>query len=296
MDFGRLVQAKNLVIKTLEQKGIEARYLKFGGEAAAPTRSPTVPTDARSEFLANRAMGDWAERTLAAAIRKACPDSQVSHYGIADKMAAGDEGFREFFLGGLDEVRKYGKRPDLLMFPKTRNVTDDISSLPFSELDKLVPEAIGALEVRSSKFEALKFIAVRKQEREEGKSGGRETPSFTVKVEDLKIVYRWMERWRKPQEYVQVFFDSVFAINVLTIFEIIGSGRGFLIETPAKSQEKSTIMIPITSGSQVGTFTALPAFKAEEKITRLGRHDAYVVPVGGDLRLDGDALCRLLLG
>ncbi len=47
------------VIATLERKGIEARHLGFGGAGGPPAKKITVPTDARSEFLANRAMGDW---------------------------------------------------------------------------------------------------------------------------------------------------------------------------------------------------------------------------------------------
>src|SRR5450759_3556916 len=101
-------------------------------------------------------------------------------------------------------------------------------------------------------------MKVRKQQRAAGKTTARETPSFTVKVEDLVIVYRWLERYRVPQSYCQVFFDSVFAVNFLDIFATIGSGSRFTIETPEKSQEKATIMIPITSGTQVGRATAIP--------------------------------------
>jgi hypothetical protein len=111
----------------------------------------------------------------------------------------------------------------------------------------------------------------------------------------LRIVYRWLERYRKPQTYCQVFFDSVFAVNFLNIFEIVASGEGFQIETPAKSQEKATITIPITSGVQVGHFTSLPQFKASVRVTRLGRHDAYVVPTGGCLKVDGRLLEQVLL-
>ena len=95
-----------------------------------------------------------------------------------------------------------------------------------------------------------------------------------MKVEDLVIVYRWLERYGVPQSYCQVFFDSVFAINFLQIFEFIASGTGFTIDTPAKSQEKATIMVPITCGSQIGRTTSLPTFAAEQKVTNLGRHDA----------------------
>ena len=99
-----------------------------------------------------------------------------------------------------------------------------------------------------------------------------------------------MERTGCTQLYAQVFFDSVYAINFARIFEIVSSGEGFVIETPAKSQQKSTIMIPITSGRQIGAFRNPPDFVPERRITQLGRHDAFVRPVGGDLELNIDEL------
>jgi hypothetical protein len=137
-------------------------------------------------------------------------------------------------------------------------------------------------------------MRVRQEQTAAGKKGVRATPSFTVKVEDLIIVYRWMERYQLPQTYCQVFFDSIFAINFLDIFTIISSGVGFTIETPAKSQEKATIMIPITSGSQIATGTALPHFEAEQRVTELGRHDVFVVPKGGHFVLDLEQTLRVL--
>jgi hypothetical protein len=159
----------------------------------------------------------------------------------------------------------------------------------------MVKSAVAAIEVRSSKFEALRYMAVRQKQRDDGNKSGRETPSFTVKVEDLVIVYRWMERHCVPQAYCQVFFDSVFAINFLDIFATIAGSEGYSIETPAKSQEKATIMIPITRGVQVGKATSLPTFAAEHRVTELGRHDAYVVPQGGGFELDAAAMKKVLL-
>lgn len=74
--FEKLECAKDEVVRVLESKGIEPGYLNFGGAGEALARRPTVPTDARSEFLANRAMGDWAESVLAGAIRAACPSGR----------------------------------------------------------------------------------------------------------------------------------------------------------------------------------------------------------------------------
>ena len=73
-----------------------------------------------------------------------------------------------------------------------------------------------------------------------------------MKVEDLVIVYRWLELNRVPQSYCQVFFDSVFAIDFSGHFrDDCLLGRVFDPGSTAKSQEKATIMIPITCGRQV---------------------------------------------
>jgi AccI restriction endonuclease len=283
------------VVEKLAAKGIQPNRLAFGGEGPKPTQKPRVPTDARSEFLANRAMGDWAERMLGAAIVAALPEWKVVQYGNTDVIAAGHPDFKTRYLAGLEETRLFGKRPDLLLFPKSTSVESNLSERSHTEIEPLVKQAVAAIEVRSSKFEALQYMAVRQKQRDVGDKSGRETPSFTVKVEDLVIVYRWLERHRVSQSYCQVFFDSVFAINFLDIFVTIASGESFSIETPAKSQEKATIMIPITRGVQVGKATGLPTFAAEHHVTQLGRHDAYVVPQGGGFQLDAAAMKKVLL-
>jgi hypothetical protein len=282
------------VVDTLAKKGIESQRLAFGGSGTSPTRKPTVPTDARSEFLANRAMGDWAEKALTSALQKCFPRLTVTQYGNTDRLAAGQPGFKERYLAGLEETRLLGKRPDLLMFSPDAGAGADISEQPQAETESLVQSAVAAIEVRSRKFEALKYMAVRKKQRTDRKTTGRETPSFTVKVEDLVIVYRWLERNQVPQAYCQVFFDSIFAINFLEIFSIIARGEGFKIERHPKNQEKATIMIPITAGSQIGLSTSLPTFAVGLRITELGRHDAYVVPQGGGFDLDAEAARNVL--
>ncbi|MGA9777331.1 MAG: AccI family restriction endonuclease [Limisphaerales bacterium] len=283
------------VIKILQSNGIDERHLTFGGEGQPPARKPTVPTDARSEFLANRAMGDWAERMLSAALAAAVPDWKVAQYGSTDRIAAGHPEFKTRYLAGLEETRQFGKRPDLLLFPIGIAVDADLSEHSHAETDPLLKQAVAAIEVRSSKFEALTYITVRRRQRDAGAQTGRETPSFTVKVEDLVIVYRWLERNCVPQSYCQVFFDSVFAINFLDIFRTIGSGTGFTIEKPEKSQEKATIMIPIITGVQIGRATSIPTFAAEHQVTKLGRHDAYVVPQGGGFELDAVLTKKVVL-
>jgi hypothetical protein len=291
--FARLKNTLEDVVAHLTAKGIESHRLAFGGEGEK--RKTRVPTDANSEFLANRAMGDWAEQVLAKAIDSALSEGKAVPYGNSDRMAAGEEGFREFYLAGVEETRVHGKRPDLLLFDVKVATPSDLSCLRHTDVAEFVGKAIAAIEVRSSKFEAQTYMKVRERQRAAGKKSARESPSFTVKVEDLVIVYRWLEQNPLPQSYCQVFFDTAYAINFLDIFQIIASGVGYKIERPKKSQAKATIMIPITSGTQIGHATAIPTFAAEHRVTELGRHDAYVVPQGGGFELDAVATRKVLL-
>lgn len=272
----------------LKKKNIPDQYLNFNSEGAKLDKAPRVPVDANSEFLANRAMGDWAENILAMSLREAT-GLHVVHYGEADTIAAGEEGFKEFYLDRLENVRLRGKRPDLLIF-KDKVCEENISAQSVDALIELVNGAIAAIEVRSSKFEAETYIKQRKREIEAGKKGIRECPSFTVKVEDLLIVYRWHQHHDVPQFYAQVFFDSAYMISVIDILNHIGDGDVISIEKNTGNQLKSTIHIPVTSGTKIANLTELPDFKAERKVTRLGRHDAYVVPVGGELEVSTAAL------
>jgi hypothetical protein len=151
-------------------------------------KKPRVPTDARSEFLANRAMGDWAETMLTGALVSALPEWKVAQYGNTDRIAAGHPEFKTRYLAGLEETRVFGKRPDLLLFGADFAVERDLSDRGHAETEAAVKRAVAAIEVRSSKFEALKYMAVRQRQRDAGNASGREMPSFTVKVEDLVIV------------------------------------------------------------------------------------------------------------
>jgi hypothetical protein len=239
-------------------------------------------------------MGDWAERALAEALVRSCQEWKVVQYGDTNRVAAGDPEFKTSYLAGLEETRQFGKRPDLLIFPASFSGPADLSLNKYLECEPVAMQSIAGVEVRSSKVEALRYMSVRQRQQESGKLSGRKTPSFTVKVEDLVIVYRWLERCGVPESYCQVFFDSIFAINFLSIFRLITTGA-FSVETPKKSQEKNTIMIPITSGVQIGRATSMPTFTARHRVTELGRHDAYVVPEGGGFQLDVALTKKVLL-
>jgi hypothetical protein len=288
----QLREAMAAAVAALEQQSIDSRFLQFGGAGEPPNKKIKVPSDAFSEVLATRAMGDWAESVLANGIRDSCPAFRVIPYGDADRIAAGQPGFREFFLARSEEVRLYGKRPDLLIAPRNGDCPDTLAGLNYLDSENFARAAIAAIEVRSSKFEVFKYMTARAGA--SAKRSVKQTLSYTVKVEDLRIVYRWLERHPVPQIYCQVFFDAAFAISVLDILKIIGSSpRQYAIERDTANQMKSTIKIPVTLGKQIGVIEP-PEFRAEHRVTALGRHDAYVVPTGGRARIDPQALCEIL--
>ena len=121
------------------------------------------PTMASSEFLTNKEQGDWAEQVVYKAINEFSEEFFAVEYGRSESIAAGDEGFADFYMDYQNELNTIGKRPDLLIFKLTdfpdRNV--DL------ENDEHVRKAIVALEVRSSSFLIAKyttFMDVRQQE------------------------------------------------------------------------------------------------------------------------------------
>lgn len=261
-----------------------------------PHRRPrTRPGAARSEFLANRAMGDWAEDTLATSLRGILPEFRVLKYGNADRIVAGDAAFPEFFDRYHGELGLSGKRPDLLVCDPAElpgDLPDDIADFDPTALARIVPNASAAIEVRSSKYRALKYAA---QRAGTVRRGMRTVQSFTPKIEDLRLVVRWIRRHGVPHFYAQVFFDVVYMIPTERILEILAGGAGrFTVEENRNNQDKPTIHIPVTEGAEIGRFERVPQFEAETRETPDGRIDAFVVPDDGSLVLDDRTVRRVL--
>lgn len=211
------------------------------------------PTQAFSEFITNREQGDWAEDLLFRAIQEINRDIVPVRYGRSDKIVAGEAGFKEFYNRYQDELDELGKRPDLLIFRKDDYDSKwnyDITSLDAETLERVVPKAIAAFEIRSSAFlveEYKKYISKSKKEKRQ-----RQFLSFTPKVEDIYVIYKWIKRYGVPHFYVQVFFDKVYCISFEDILGIVANKEAknsiFFVERNAKNQFKSTIHINIDKG------------------------------------------------
>lgn len=126
----------------------------------------------------------------------------------------------------------------------------------------------------------------------------RDYLSITPKVEDIKVVYKWIETFNVPHYYFQVFFDKVYGISFENIIKIISNsdneGVVFSVESDTKNQNKTTIKIKSKSGVEIASKVEEPQHKSVRKEMDRGRLLFYVTFQGGTAYLDVDNLKQLL--
>ncbi|MFA5264684.1 MAG: AccI family restriction endonuclease [Opitutaceae bacterium] len=220
-----------------------------------------VPTQAFSEFLINRELGDWAERLVATELEKAGLALKSCGYGRSDNLVAGDPGFKEYYLGYHHELRTLGKRPDLLVFCNQAPPAEAFAEAGSKDSIALASKAVAAFEVRSSK---------------QSLGAGRSPTdlSFTPKIEDIHNIMRWVEVHGVPHFYVQVVFGAIYAISFKRILEVLSQGKlntDFKIESAQKSQFKATYYLPLTSGVCLSTAFVMPELEAFSRELSKGR-------------------------
>lgn len=138
---------KDNILRLIEQSPLE-----IDTEIQMTGRPPTM---ASSEFLTNKQQGDWAEQVVYKAINEFSNDYFAVEYGRSESIAAGDEGFADFYMEYQAELNTIGKRPDLLIF----KIDDFADKKVDIENDEHVKKSIAALEVRSSSFLIEKYTA-----------------------------------------------------------------------------------------------------------------------------------------
>lgn len=281
---GEALKARDVLLA----KDIKEHYCLFGPEPAPTPSRLWVPSQAMSKFQQEQALGDWAELHVATAINRSEAYKAVA-FGDNDKTLAQDDNFADLYRAAKLRELKFGKRSDLLLFKKSTTAPDEATSLSGEDAETLCSNCEAALEVRSSRTSAKLFIEHCKKQVELGKKPSKMEPSFTVKIEDLGKVYRWIARNGKPLIYLQVFFDTIYALNFIEVFRFINNrGTKLKLEDPARS-DKPTIMIPLSCGRLVGVVT-LPDFVAVHTVHDNGRHDIFAKPVGGGAEINLKAL------
>jgi len=127
----------------------------------------------------------------------------------------------------------------------------------------------------------------------------RDYLSITPKVEDIKVVYKWIETFNVPHFYFQVFFDKVYGISFERILQIISNpdndGVIFSVEADTKNQNKTTIKINSKSGIPIASRVDEPLHESVRKEMNRGRLLFYVTFKGGMAYLDIENL-RTILG
>lgn len=126
----------------------------------------------------------------------------------------------------------------------------------------------------------------------------RDYLSITPKVEDIKVVYKWIETFNVPHFYFQVFFDKVYGISFEQILKIISDpdneGVIFSVETDTKNQNKTTIKINSKSGVPIASKVDEPLHESVRKEMDRGRLLFYVTFKGGTAYLDIEKLKTIL--
>lgn len=122
--------------------------------------------------------------------------------------------------------------------------------------------------------------------------------SITPKVEDLKVVYKWIENYNVPHYYFQVFFDKIYAISfekiLRTVSDSQNEGSVFSVESDTKNQNKTTIKIRSTYGTKIAARVDEPKHESVRKEMDRGRLLFYIKFHGGTAYLDVDNFKQIL--
>lgn len=126
----------------------------------------------------------------------------------------------------------------------------------------------------------------------------RDYLSITPKVEDIKVVYKWIETFNVPHFYFQVFFDKVYGISFEQILSLVSDSNNegvvFSVEADTKNQNKTTIKINSKSGTPIALKVDEPCHESVRREMDRGRLLFYVTFKGGFAYLDVDNLTSLL--
>ncbi len=192
-----------------------------------------------------------------------------------------------------DEI--LGKYEDLLVSPK-RNQYIEV-------LNGINAETIHAINFRRPSWKSnsrLQELTKLFKELKDSLSviQKRDYLSITPKIEDLKVVYKWVKTYNVPHYYIQVFFDKSFGISfkdILTLLtETEKEGEYYEISGDIKNQNKITVKINTKKTVKIANKIDEPEHSSIRKEIRRGRLLFYVTFKNGTAYLDIENLKSLL--
>lgn len=170
-------------------------------------------------------------------------------------------------------------------------------------LEEITEETLDITSFRKPSWSSSSRLAELSQHFKDLKEGIKEVQkrdflSITPKVEDLKVVNKWIEKYNVPHYYFQVFFDKVYGISFENILKLISDsdkeGVDYFIESDEKNQNKTTIKINSKLGQEVACKVDMPKHKSEMRELARGRLLFYIIFNGGKAYLDVGNLLKLL--
>lgn len=126
----------------------------------------------------------------------------------------------------------------------------------------------------------------------------RDYLSITPKIEDIKVVYKWIEKFNVPHYYFQVFFDKSYGISFENILSLLTEpekeGEYYEISKDVKNQNKTTVKINTRKTQQIAYKIIEPEHSSVRREMGRGRLLFYVTFDKGTAYLDIDNLKSLL--
>ncbi|AMR27556.1 restriction endonuclease [Hymenobacter psoromatis] len=126
----------------------------------------------------------------------------------------------------------------------------------------------------------------------------RDHLSITPKIEDLRVVYHWVQTYGVPHFYVQVFFDRAYALSYEHILTLLTDPANeetrYFTEGDVKNQKKMTVKINPEEGYLLAPSVDEPDHASRRKELRRGQLLFYVTFTNGAAQLDSAALAKLL--
>jgi len=269
---------------------------QFPCKITPPLELPRPPAVASEAFLSTIAQGMWAEEKVIEAVNSTTHLFAI-RYGQSrydGELISKKDAWEKYVTRVYTEMKKYGKRPDVLIFKKGDiDITiSDISEKLEEDIKDIVFKSLAGVEVRSSSYYYEDYVKARG-------SGDKEL-SITVKEEDIDRILKWRNTYcgSKPIYYVQIFFDKGFYISFDKILNIIERAKNTKVEHYRKEKDRKTGKLTHFIGinhAKLGLIAEEPPTLASEAIKAWdGKVYAIRMPRGGVFKLTNEFIQELM--
>jgi AccI restriction endonuclease len=282
------------------EDGFDAFYQNFQSELDTIGKRPDLLIFKKTDYNANLGLdiSQIPHHQITEYVKKAIAGIEVrSSAFLIDRyeqsMQLRTEKFKQIALQTKDKI--LSEFLDILDHPTRKSYIDLLNVITAESLnitDFRVPSWGSSERLSEVKnlFRKLKICIKEIQK--------RDYLSITPKVEDIKVVYKWIETFNIPHFYFQVFFDKVYGISFEQILQIISNpdndGVIFSVEKDVQNQNKTTIKINSKSGVPIASKVDEPFHESVRKEMDRGRLLFYVTFKGGTAYLDLENLRTIL--